>query len=126
MKRIFPLLILGLIIGTATVRSQEVPIWQKMHYLSAEEMKLENNNAKFFIPTDPPDPPVRMIAEYEHMQSVLVRYPFGLPTSLMIEMSQHCGVTTLVANSSQQALVTSIYQNNGALCPSARMHSAGT
>jgi agmatine/peptidylarginine deiminase len=85
-----------------------------MHYLSAEEMKMPNNNARFFTPTDPPDHPVRMVAEYEHMQSVLVRYPFGLPTSLMAEMSQHCGVTTLVANSSQQGVVASLYQTAGA------------
>lgn len=98
----------------ATATGQDIPVWQKMHYLSEAEMKLENNNAKFFTPTDPPDAPVRMVAEYEQMQSVLVRYPFGIPISLIIEMSQDCGVTTLVANSSQQAAVSSMYQNGGA------------
>lgn len=94
--------------------AKEVPKWKKMRYLSEEEMKLPHDNAKLFIPTDPPEHPVRMIAEYEHMQSVLVRYPFGIPTSLIVEMSQDCGVTTLVSNQSQQNSVTNIYQAQGA------------
>jgi agmatine/peptidylarginine deiminase len=93
---------------------EEVPIWKKMHYLSKEEMSLPHDNMKSFTPTDPPAHPVRMVAEYEHMQSVLVRYPFGIPTALIVEMSQDCGVTTLVANQSQQNTVTNIYQGSGA------------
>ena len=110
-------LITVLIIFAANAGAQEVqdiPIWKKMHYLSEEEMKLPHDNSKDFFPTDPPDHPVRMVGEYEHMQSVLVRYPFGLPLTLIIEMSQDCGVTTIVANQSQQNVVTSMYQNNGA------------
>ncbi|MBE9484942.1 MAG: agmatine deiminase family protein [Bacteroidetes bacterium] len=92
----------------------DIPIWKKMHYLSAEEMLLPHDNLMDFYPTDPPDHPVRMIAEFEQMQSVLVRYPFGIPTSLIVEMSQDCGVTTIVANQSQQNTVNSIYQGSGA------------
>ncbi|MCK4569829.1 MAG: agmatine deiminase family protein [Bacteroidales bacterium] len=114
MKKINLLLITGLLIFAANARAQDIPIWEKMHYLSEEEMKLPHDNLKDFYPTDPPDHPVRMIGEYEHMQSVLVRYPFGIPTSLIVEMSQNCGVTTIVANQSQQNTVSSIYQSNGA------------
>lgn len=85
-----------------------------MHYLSEEEMKLPHDNLKSFYPTDPPEHPVRMLGEYEQMQSVLVRYPFGIPTALIVEMSQDCGVTTLVNNQSQQNTVTNIYQSSGA------------
>lgn len=92
---------------------KEVPVWKKMHYLSAEEMKLPHDNMKNFVPTDPPDHPVRMVGEYEQMQSVLVRYPFGIPTALIAEMSQHCNVTTLVASQNQQSTVNSIYQGSG-------------
>jgi agmatine/peptidylarginine deiminase len=84
-----------------------------MHYLSEEEMKLPHDNMKDFVPTDPPTHPVRMVAEYEQMQSVLVRYPFGIPYALITEMSQDCNVTTIVANSSQQSSVTNIYTANG-------------
>lgn len=99
---------------TTQLGAQDIPKWKKMHYLSEEEMYMPNDNSKNFVPTEPPTHPVRMVAEYEQMQSVLVRYPFGLPTSLMVLMSQDCGVTTLVLNSGQQAQVTSIYQNAGA------------
>jgi agmatine deiminase len=91
----------------------EIPVWKKMRYLSEEEMLLPHDNLKSFFPTDPPSHPVRMVAEYEHMQSVLVRYPFGIPVSLIAEMSQHCGVTTIVSNQSQQNTVTNIYQGSG-------------
>ena len=37
--------------------------------------------------TEPPPGPVRAVAEYEPMQGVLIRYPFGISTSLIREMS---------------------------------------
>jgi len=114
MKKNSLLILTMLFVITLRLGAQDIPVWKKMHYLSEEEMKLPNNNFKNFVPTPPPTHPVRMVAEYEAMQSVLVRYPFGLPVSLMIEMSQDCGVTTIVANSGQQAVVSSIYQSNGA------------
>ena len=116
MKKISLLLLTCLILLPA-LHAQEmhdIPIWKKMHYLNAEEMLLPHDNLKDFYPTDPPDHPVRMVAEFEHMQSVLVRYPFGLPTFLIVEMSQDCGVTTIVANQSQQNTVSGIYQGSGA------------
>lgn len=116
MKKISLLLLTCLILLPA-LHAQEmhdIPIWKKMHYLNAEEMLLPHDNLKDFYPTDPPDHPVRMVAEFEHMQSVLVRYPFGLPTFLIVEMSQDCGVTTIVANQSQQNTVSGIYQSSGA------------
>ena len=39
-----------------------------------EEMRFE---------TDPPPHPIRSIAEYEPMSGVLIRYPFGISTSLI-------------------------------------------
>ena len=38
--------------------------------------------------TDPPPAPVRAIVEYEPMQGVLIRYPLGISTSLVREMSE--------------------------------------
>ena len=101
-------------ISFAQVQTPEIPVWKKMHYLSEEEMSLPHNSMLDFTPTDPPVHPVRMVGEYEQMQSVLVRYPFGIPISLIVEMSQDCGVTTLVASQSQQNTVTGQYQSNGA------------
>jgi len=36
--------------------------------------------------TDPPPGPIRNIAEYERMEGVLIRYPFGISTAVIAEM----------------------------------------
>ncbi len=61
--------------------------------------------------TTPVNP--RAIAEFEPMEGVLVRYPFGVPVSLIAEMSEDVMVTTIVANSSEETTVTSTYTSNG-------------
>ena len=38
--------------------------------------------------TDPPLMPIRNIAEFEPMQGVLIRYPFGISTSIIKEMAE--------------------------------------
>lgn len=116
MKKHCTFLIIVLILTAAGLKAQEVkdvPIWKKMHYLSEEEMKLPHDNMKAFVPTDPPVHPVRMVGEYEQMQSVLIRYPFGIPNSLIVEMSQDCNVTTIVETQSQQNYVTNLYTGLG-------------
>ena len=49
--------------------------------------------------TDPPQAPVRNIAEYEPMQGVLIRYPFGISTSLIREMAEDVVIYCLVSSS---------------------------
>lgn len=88
------------------------PDWSKLHYLSEEEMHLEFDFKRNFNETDPPEGPVRNVAEYDQMQSVLIRYPFGIPMTLIKEMADDCEVVTLVANSSQQESVITQYTNN--------------
>ena len=83
------------------------------HEMTPEEALRKDEIGRGFTPTDPPAPPVRVVAEFEQMQSVLVRYPFGIPISLIAEMSQDCKVKTIVASSSQQQQVLSQYQSNG-------------
>ena len=61
--------------------------------------------------TTPVNP--RAIAEFEPMEGVLVRYPFGVPVSLIAEMSEDVMITTILANSSEEATVTSTYSSNG-------------
>ena len=51
--------------------------------------------------TDPPEWPVRNIAEYEPMQGVLIRYPFGISTSVIREMADDIIVYCLVSSSQQ-------------------------
>jgi agmatine/peptidylarginine deiminase len=58
-------------------------------------------------------PPLRNIAEFEPMQGVLIRYPFGISYDLISEMSEDAIVTTIVADASEQAYVDSQYDANG-------------
>ena len=48
--------------------------------------------------TDPPVGPVRNIAEFERMQGVLIRYPFGISTSIISEMAEDIIVYCLVVS----------------------------
>jgi len=61
--------------------------------------------------TDPPSPPVRNIAEFEPMSGVLIRYPFGISTSVIAEMSEDLIVYCLVSSGSQNSAYNSM--NNG-------------
>ena len=58
--------------------------------------------------TDPPPGPVRNIAEYEPMQGVLIRYPFGISTSLIREMSNDVVIYCLVSSSQQNSAYNSM------------------
>jgi len=58
--------------------------------------------------TDPPPTPIRNIAEFERMQGVLIRYPFGISTSIIKEMSQDIIVYCLVSSGSQNSAYNSM------------------
>ena len=58
--------------------------------------------------TDPPPVPIRNIAEYERMQGVIIRYPFGISLDIIAEMSEdvfiYCLVSANQQNSAFQAM----------------------
>ncbi len=85
------------------------------HILSPWEKELMQTSTRNFTETAPPTGEVRSIAEWEPMEGVLVAYTggFGVPLSLIAEMSQDCGITTIVANASEENTVHTIYSNNG-------------
>ena len=58
--------------------------------------------------TEPPTAPVRSIAEYEPMQGVLIRYPFGISTSLIKKLSENVIIYCLVSSSSQNSAYSSM------------------
>lgn len=99
------------------IRAQEHEIqkYHSTHHLSPEEKALMQKQTRSFTETDPPVGDVRNIAEWEPMESVLIAYDggFGIPLSLIAEMSQDCGVTTIVSNASEENNVMTIYNNNG-------------
>jgi len=79
------------------------------HEMTADEELRKHEIGRDFIISPPPSQPVRMVAEFEAMQSVLIRYPFGIPMSLIAEMAEDCDVKTIVASTSQQQTVLNQY-----------------
>ena len=83
------------------------------HWLTPEEEKQKDEIGRDFYPTDPPIGPVRNIAEFEPMEGVLIRYPFGVSYAVIAEMSEDIMVTTVVNGQSQENTVTNYYSSNG-------------
>lgn len=100
------------LITLSSYGQEKKPDWRKLHYLSEEEMYMPVENRSFYE-TDPPVAPVRNVAEFDQMQAVLVRYPFGIPISLVKEMADDCEVITIVNNPTEKETVLTQYENNG-------------
>jgi agmatine deiminase len=114
MSKNYGIILISLLILSSGLYSQEKkPDWRKLHYLSEEEMHKSFDNTRDFYETDPPAFPVRNVAEFEQMQAVLVRYPFGIPITLVKEMARDLNVITIVANATQEQTVLSQYLANG-------------
>ena len=117
-KRIIIYLILIIQIALFAKDFEDAENWKKQnpflgHYISYEETQVQVDFRRDFYVTDPPAAPVRNIAEFEHMEGVLICYPFGISYSVIAEMSEDVMVTTIVANQSQQSSVTNSYNSNG-------------
>lgn len=80
-----------------------------------------NNNAgrsysfpvNITIDSSPVDPEVRNIAEFEPMSGALVRHPFGVPYTVMAEISEDDKLYTLVGSETIKNTVITSYSNNG-------------
>ncbi len=107
MKKIFQILI-SITTLLATDRFQgELPIG-----LTAEEQTRIHEIYSMGRQTDPPPGPVRNISEFERMEGVIIRYPFGITTSLIAEMSEDVIIYCLVS-SGQQNSANSTMSNGG-------------
>ena len=88
------------------------PDWRMLHYLSEEEM-LSGERSMLFTETNPPSGSyVRFPAEFEPMQAVTIRYPLGIPTSLVKQLSQRTKVYVIV-NSQNQNSAKNTFQYAG-------------
>lgn len=112
MKKLTILFFLSVVFVGNSLFSQDEPP-RLTHHMTPEEELRKHEIGRGFTPTDPPAPPVRAVAEFEEMQSVLIRYPFGIPMTLIQQMSLDCKVKTIVASSSQQNTVLNQYQAAG-------------
>ena len=92
-------------------QEQTTPDWKRWHYLSEEEMNTPVR-AINFVETDPPTGTPRFVAEFEPMQGVMIRYPLGIPVSLVADLANNCHVYCIVS-SSYQSSAQSSFQNAG-------------
>lgn len=83
------------------------------HWMTPEEAANRDRIGRDFVDTDPPAGVIRNVEEFGPTESVLIRYPFGIPMSLIKEMAKDGKVITIVANASQQTTVNSQYISNG-------------
>ena len=113
MKKSLSIFTLLLLMATINLQAQDSkqPDWMRWHYLSEEEM-YDTSRGLNFVETDPPAGEPRFVAEFEPMQGVMIRYPLGIPTGLVAEMSNNCMVYCIVATQ-QQSQAQSTFQNAG-------------
>ena len=111
MKKIFFTLVAFALCFSVKVNAQEqkTPDWKRWHYLSEEEMHTPVR-AENFVETDPPAGTPRFVAEFEPMQGVMIRYPLGIPTSLVVDLANNCHVYCVTQ---QQGSAQSAFQNAG-------------
>ena len=112
MKKALSILTLMLLMAT-TLQAQDnkKPDWMRWHYLSEEEM-YDHSRGMNFVETDPPAGEPRFVAEFEPMQGVMIRYPLGIPTSLVVQLANNCQVYCIVS-SSYQSQAQSSFQSAG-------------
>lgn len=102
------------ILISAFIRAQEVdPNNGLKHIMTEAEAAQRDRIGLGFVETDPPVGVVRNVEEFGNNDGVIVRYPFGIPLSLIKELAKDAKVLTLVGSASQQATVTTQYQSNG-------------
>ncbi len=66
-----------------------------------------------FTETEPPAGPVRPIAEFEPASHVLIRYPLGIPLSLVTHLANTAQVICLVSSTGVQNSATTAFTNAG-------------
>ncbi len=97
--------------ASAPLSNQKKPDWMRWHYLSEAEMH-DRSRGMNFVETDPPTGEPRFVAEFEPMQGVMIRYPLGIPESLVAQLSNNCMVYCIVS-SGYQSQAQSTFQNAG-------------
>ena len=95
----------------AQAQTREAPDWRKLHYLSEEEMRTPVRASNFTETPAPTEAP-RFVAEFEPMQGVMIRYPLGIPVSLVKSLAENCPVYCIVTQS-QQSSARSSFSNAG-------------
>ena len=117
LKSFFTLLVFASMMSTmgymnAQAQTREAPDWRKLHYLSEEEMHTPVRRSINLTETPAPTEAPRFVAEFEPMQGVTIRYPLGIPVSLVKSLAENCQVYCIV-QSSQQSSARSSFTSAG-------------
>jgi agmatine deiminase len=83
--------------------------------LAADNNIAGETNGTFyrFTETPPPMAPVRPVAEFEPATDVLIRYPLGIPVSLVAALSNTAHVFCLVGSTANQNAATTSFNSGG-------------
>lgn len=81
------------------------------HQLTEEEYPLMQNWGNDRVLSTPPLAPVRPVAEFEPVTSVLVRYPLGIPVALVKQFAEELTVVTIVSSESVKNQAITAYNN---------------
>jgi len=87
-----------------------MPVLLLAHQSQNEQWDIDSNR---FTETPPPVAPVRPVAEFEPASQVLIRYPLGIPVSLVAQLAETAEVICLVSSSSMQNAATNAFVNAG-------------
>ena len=81
--------------------------------LTEEELTRLDEIGMMHTATAPPTGILRNPAEWEPSSGVIIRYPLGIPVSLVAEMSEDLMVTTIVSSVSTQNSASAFYSASG-------------
>ncbi len=102
------LILLVLVIPTISESSENLPIG-----LTEEEQTRLDEIGINHVVTSPPSGTVRAIAEWESSTGVIIRWPLGIPTSLVAAYSEDVMVLTIVGSTTQRSQAISSYSSAG-------------
>ena len=80
------------------------------HSVLPQDLQQRQNR---YTETAPPPGPVRPVAEFEPSSAVLIRYPLGIPASLVAMLANEVDVVCLVGSASQQNSATNTFTSAG-------------
>jgi len=128
MRKLSLTLLLCLVLVTiCAVSAEEVYVDGNLPIgLTAEEMTRLHEIGIAHVATAPPTGVLRNSSEWERSEGVIIRYPLGIPVSLVAAYSQDVMVTTIVASSSYQTQATSTFTSGGVNMSNVQFLLAGT
>lgn len=100
--------LLGISSASFAQESGRNDVWKYSHFTSETEYLQHLNGTRYgghFTETLPPSGNVRFPAEFEPMQGVIIAYSddgFGLPTDMIVSITESCKVYVLVSSSAQK------------------------